>query len=344
MDNSALRHVSDSAAGIRRVRSGRGFRYIDSAGANVRDATQLARIRTLAIPPAYTDVWICARADGHLQATGRDARGRKQYRYHPSWVRQRSDDKFAHMVDFGRSLPRLRRRVRSDLRLPGMPRDKVLALVVSVMGRTLARVGNDAYARSNHSYGLTTLRNRHLGGSGNGALELDFIGKSGKQLRYAVDDPRLVRLIRRCRDLPGQMLFQYRDDQGNICPVDSEDINAYLREAAGADFSAKDFRTWGGTLQALMEFSRLPIPAGASQQTITALEKQVVDSVSQVLGNTPAVCRRAYISPVVFDAWQKGTLARLSTLRGARQWEAAALRVLRVGNKKRSAGGSAPVK
>lgn len=342
MDSAGLCHVSDTAPGIRRVRCGRGFRYIDSAGVIVRDADQLARIRVLAIPPAYTDVWICARANGHLQATGRDGRGRKQYRYHPAWVRQRSDDKFAHILGFGASLPRLRRRVRSDLRLPGMPRDKVLALVVAVMGRTLARVGNDAYARSNGSYGLTTLRNRHLGSTGDGMLALDFIGKSGKPLRYALDDPRLMRLIRRCRDLPGQMLFQYRDEEGNICPVDSADINAYLHAATGAAYTAKDFRTWGGTLHALMAFSRVEIPDGASQQMITSLEKQVVESVAQVLGNTPAVCRRAYIDPAVFAAWRSGALYRLRSLRGARQREAAALRVLRGSRTTRSAKGAGP--
>ena len=332
MSRGDLRYVSDSAAGIRRVRSGKGFRYIDSDGSTIGDSEQLDRIRRLAIPPAYTDVWICAKANGHLQATGRDAKGRKQYRYHPDWVRQRSGDKFAHIVDFGKSLPALRRRVRRDLSLPGMPRDKVLALVVAVMGRTLARVGNDAYARSNHSYGLTTLRNRHLGKATDGTLELSFIGKSGQVLCYALDDPRLARLVRRCRDLPGQMLFQYRDEEGSICPVDSEDINTYLREATGGAFSAKDFRTWGGTVHALVALSQQGIPEGASQRAAAMLEKQVVEAVAAALGNTPAVCRRAYIDPCVFDAWRKGALDRFRAQRGARQWEATALRVLHAGH------------
>ncbi|MNM29924.1 Eukaryotic DNA topoisomerase I, catalytic core [compost metagenome] len=332
MNRRGLRYVSDCMPGIRRVRSGKGFRYIDSSGKAVRDSQQLCRIRKLAIPPAYTDVWICALAEGHLQATGRDVKGRKQYRYHADWVSGRSDDKFAHIVEFGKALPALRRRVRRDLSLPGMPRDKVLALVAAVMGRTLARVGNGSYARSNHSYGLTTLRNRHVGQGGDGELELSFMGKSGKVLCYAVNDPRLARLVRRCRDLPGQMLFQYRDGKGNVCPVSSEDINRYLREAMGGEFSAKDFRTWGGTLHALIELSHAGIPEGASQRSVAASEKRVVETVAAALGNTPAVCRRAYIDPCVFDAWRRGALEPFRTLRGTRQWEAAALRILRAGH------------
>lgn len=329
MDHSGLRYVADSAPGIKRVHSGKGFRYIDNSGRPIRDSAQLARIKALAVPPAYTDVWICNQPNGHLQATGRDAKGRKQYRYHPDWVRQRSNDKFANIVDFARSLPNLRRKVRRDLSLCGMPRDKVLAIVVAVMGRTLARVGNSIYARSNKSYGLTTLRNRHLGQTGNGKLELSFMGKSGQVLCYALDDPRLARLVRRCKKIPGQMLFQYRDDHGNVCPIDSEDVNAYLCEATGDAFSAKDLRTWGGTLHAFVELSHLGIPEGASPRIISTLEKQVVDAVAATLGNTPAVCRGSYIDPCVFDAWRNGKLERFRTLRGARQWEIAALRVLR---------------
>ncbi len=336
-NGSGLRHVSDTAPGIRRLRAGKGFRYVDARGEAVRDDARLSRIRALAIPPAYTDVWICAWRNGHLQATGRDARGRKQYRYHPDWVQRRSEDKFAHILAFGKALPALRRRVRADLALPGMPRDKVLALVVAVMGATLARVGNDSYARSNHSYGLTTLRNRHLGSAGDGVLALSFIGKSGKVLCYAVNDPRLARLVRRCRDLPGQLLFQYRDETGRLCPVNSEDINGYLRAAMDGAFTAKDFRTWGGTAHALVAFSRCPLPVGASQRKVATLEKQVVNVVAAALGNTPAVCRRAYIDPRVFAAWRSGALECLQTLRGPRQWEAATLRLLHGGRARRRA-------
>jgi len=329
MSENGLRHVRDGQSGIARVRAGKGFRYVDGDGAPVRDRQVLQRIRSLAIPPAYTDVWICARADGHLQATGRDARGRKQYRYHPDWVRQRGTDKFDRILAFGKALPALRRQVRRHLALPGLPREKVLALVVSVMGRTYARVGNAAYARSNHSYGLTTLRARHVSLPGRSTAHIRFAGKSGRVHVLHIDDARLVALIRRCHDLPGKMLFQYQDDDGQVRPIDSGDVNDYLRQATGDDFSAKDFRTWGATLTALVELARLPLPDDASQAQCLALQNQVIASVAGMLGNTPTVCRKSYIDPCVFDAWRAGRLEPLRTLRGIRQLEAAALRLLR---------------
>ncbi len=329
MAEAGLRHVHDRQPGIARLRVGKGFRYVDADGRPVRDPAVLRRIRQLAVPPAYTDVWICASPEGHLQATGRDARGRKQYRYHPDWMRQRGTDKFDRILAFGKALPALRRQVRRHLALPGMPRDKVLALVISVMGRTYARVGNAAYARSNHSYGLTTLRARHVSLPGKRAAQIRFAGKSGRLHVLHIDDPRLVALIRRCHDLPGKMLFQYQDDDGQVRPIDSGDVNHYLRQAAGDDFSAKDFRTWGATLTALMALARLPVPDDASPARCQALQNEVIGAVAAMLGNTPAVCRRSYIDPCVFDAWRAGRLQPLAALRGIRQMEAAALRLLR---------------
>jgi len=333
---ATLRHSCDGDPGICRLRSGRGFRYVDARGHAVTAAATLQRIRQLAIPPAYTQVWICAQANGHLQASGRDARGRKQYRYHPDWIRMRSDDKFDRIVAFGKALPGLRRKVKADLKLPGLPREKVVAIVVAVMGRTLGRVGNDAYARDNRSYGLTTLRNQHLQVSG-GAAKLRFSGKSGQQQELHIDDPRLARLVQRCQQLPGQLLFQYRDDEGRLRPVGSGDVNEYLRQATGDTFSAKDFRTWGGTLVALRELAQLPLPASGGERALTALQNKVIAAVAAMLGNTPAVCRKAYIDPCVFDGWRDGKLARLNSLRGPRQWETAALRFLRAAHRGKTA-------
>ncbi len=329
MRGVALRHVHDRQPGIVRLRSGSGFRYVDGDGSPVRDGGTLERIRRLAIPPAYTDVWICRNADGHLQATGRDVQGRKQYRYHPAWVRQRGEDKFARILAFGKALPHLRRQVRRHLAMPGLPREKVLALVVSVMGRTYARIGNAAYARSNRSYGLTTLRTRHVRLAEDGQARIRFAGKSGQRQFLRIDDRRLAGLIRRCHDLPGKMLFQYLDDEGEVRPVDSGDVNEYLKQLTGSDFSAKDFRTWGATLTALIELARQPLPDGASESSLAAIQARVVASVAGMLGNTPAVCRTSYIDPHVFIAWRAGKLEPLRALRGVRQWESAALKVLR---------------
>jgi DNA topoisomerase-1 len=326
---AGLRYVTDEQPGIARRRAGKGFSYRDADGHVVRDAATLARIRALAIPPAYTDVWICASATGHLQATGRDARRRKQYRYHPDWARVRGDGKFDRVIAFGKALPALRRRLRRDLKLPGFPQDKVLAIVVALLAETLVRVGNPEYARHNRSYGLTTLRNRHLELVKGGRARMRFRGKSGQEQEVDIDDRRLVELIRRCQQLPGQALFQYRDDEGAVQPVDSGQVNAYLRDAMGTDFSAKDFRTWGGTVAALRQFATTALPEAPSERALAALQKEVVCEVATLLGNTPAVCRKAYIDPSVFDGWRDGTLAGLAGLRGERQWEQATLTFLR---------------
>ena len=325
---AGLLYVSDCEPGIRRLRCGRGFRYCDPDGHAVRDTDTLARIRALAIPPAYRDVWICVSPRGHLQATGRDARGRKQYRYHARWRNCRDTGKFERLPAFADALPRLRRRLRADLALPGFPRDKVLALVVATMAATLVRVGNDAYARENRSFGLTTLRRRHARFPG-GALRLQFTGKGGKRHDVEVDDQRLARMLRAMHQLPGQRLFQYTGDDGELHPVDSSMVNAYLRERMGADFTAKDFRTWGATLAAFRLLAGSPPPDGASGRALAQIQQQVLGEVSGLLGNTVSVCRKSYVDPCVFDGWQDGSLVRAaSRARGERQWEAAARRFL----------------
>ena len=333
-DEAGLHYVLDTEPGILRRRAGKGFRYLRPGGAPLRDQATLARIRQLAIPPAYTDVWICRSARGHLQATGRDARGRKQYRYHPRWQALRGEGKFARLVEFGRALPRLRRRVREDLKRPGLPREKVQALVVSVMARTLFRVGNDEYARSNGSYGLTTLLDRHVAPLTGGRAHFRFRGKGGQMHEAVLDDARLSRVLRACQELPGQTLFQYVDDDGIVRPLGSQDVNDYLAQALGPGFTAKDFRTWGATLHAFWRLSDLPLPAPGRQGRVSerALAKAlnaVIADVAEVLGNTPAVCRKAYVDPRVLAAWQDGRLHRAAAgARGPRQWERALLRLL----------------
>jgi DNA topoisomerase IB len=336
---AGLVYVSDTAPGIRRQKKGDGFTYVDVDGRTVDDEDTLARIRALAIPPAYTDVWICPDADGHLQATGRDAKGRKQYRYHADWAAVRGDGKFERVVAFGEALPKLRRRLSRDLAQPGFPREKVLAIVVSVMARTLIRIGNDAYARSNRSFGLTTLRNRHVGFLRGGRAKFAFRGKSGLDHEIVLDDAQLVKLVRRCQQLPGQSLFQYLDDGGTTQPVGSSQVNDYLREALGEAFTAKDFRTWGGTLAAIEQFAAIEVPDDASERELASIEKQVVASVADLLGNTPTVCRKAYIDPAVFEGWRSGRLRALAEgVRGARSWERVALRFLREARRRASAG------
>lgn len=332
---AGLRYVNDHEPGIGRRCAGGGFAYRDARGHAVRTAKTLERIRALAIPPAYTQVWICADARGHIQATGRDARGRKQYRYHPQWRQTRDESKFERVIAFGRALPGLRRRVRRDLKLPGFPRAKVLAIVVAVMAETLLRVGNDEYARSNRSFGLTTLRNRHVDFLRGGRARFSFRGKSGQAQQVELDNARLTRLVRACQQLPGQALFQYRDDEGRLQPVDSGAVNAYLHEAMGAAFTAKDFRTWGGTLAAFRCLAGLPLPppgrAGVpSERALNAAQNAVIGEVAQALRNTPAVCRKAYIDPAVFAGWREGRLARYADgARGELQWERAALKFLK---------------
>jgi DNA topoisomerase-1 len=308
-EEAGLRYVIDDEPGFSRRAFGEWFEYYDERGREIDEDGTIERIDRLAIPPAYTDVWICPDPRGHLQATGRDARGRKQYRYHADWRQTRDHDKFSRIVDFGQRLPRLRRRLSRDLELRGNPRDKVLALAVSVMAETLIRVGNHEYARQNNSFGLTTLRNRHVRFP-RGAAIFEFRGKSGKDHVVECDDERLARLLRRCQQLPGQKLFQYLDEGGVPRPIGSGDVNDYLREACGEDFTAKDFRTWGGTLAAIKAFVRNPPPEGASERSLTILQNAAVKEVAQQLGNTPAVCRASYIHPRVFEGWRDGRLAK----------------------------------
>ena len=326
-----LVYVGDAEPGLTRRAAGTGFRYLDPAGKPVRDAGTLGRIRALAIPPAYRDVWICRLANGHLQATGRDARGRKQYRYHPRWAEVRDREKFGRIEAFGAALPRLRRQLRRDLALPGFPRRKVAAMVVAVMADTLVRIGNAGYARDNKSYGLTTLRNRHVQFLRGGRARFRFRGKGGIDHDVVLDDAKLARLLRNCQQLPGQHLFQYLDDEGHVQPVDSGTVNGYLREAMGEAFTAKDFRTWGGTLAAIRLLAEMPWDeAGASQRAMASMRKAVETDVARQLGNTPAVCRKSYIDPRVYAAWEQGWLARASNgVRGPWQWGALALRLLR---------------
>jgi len=315
-----LVYVSDQARGIRRVRrssrkKGRktappDFHYVGPSGRRIRDARTLARIASLAIPPAYEDVWICTNPRGHLQATGRDARGRKQYRYHPDWTRARGDHKHTRMRSFGKALGRLRAGVRRDLALPGLPREKVLALVVKLLDATQVRVGNAEYARTNGSFGLTTLRDRHARFPSRDKALLHFRGKGGAEHDVLVEDARLAQLVRRCQELPGQALFQYVDEQGGRHAVDSGQVNDYLRERMGDDFTAKDFRTWHATLHALTLIGKVPLPEKRSERALRACVNAVVKEVAGGLRNTPAVCRKSYINPAVFVAWQNGRLRK----------------------------------
>lgn len=306
--DAGLVYVHDGETGLRRRRAGRGFAYIDADGRAVREATVLARIRALAIPPAHTDVWISAQPRAHLQATGRDARGRKQYRYHPQWRQVRDRDKYALLSAFAAALPALRRRLARDLKQPGLPRDKVIAAAIQVMADTSIRVGNREYARTNRSFGLTTLRSTHVGLLRGDRVRLKFRAKGGVMRECLIDDPRVVRLIRRCHPLPGQALFQYCDESDCYSPIDSAMVNAYLREVMQGDFSAKDFRTWRATLGAMVSLAQLPLPASPSERALKACETDVVREIAQQLGNTVAVCRNSYIDPVVFEHWRSGTL------------------------------------
>jgi DNA topoisomerase-1 len=307
---AGLRYVNDNKPGIRRERADEGFRYFDAKGEPVDDETTLKRIKSLAIPPAWTEVWICPQANGHLQATGRDARGRKQYRYHPKWREVRDEVKYERMIKFGQALPAIRREVDRALDLPGLPREKVLATIVYLLETTMIRVGNEEYARTNKSFGLTTLRRRHVKIDGSD-VEFRFRGKSGVYHKVKVHDRRLARIIRRSRDLPGQELFEYVDDDGETRTVDSTDVNDYLRQITGEDYTAKDFRTWSGTVlaaMALQEFEKFDSAAQAKKNVVRAIE-----SVAERLGNTPSVCRKCYVHPAVLDAYLEG--ATLQVLR-----------------------------
>lgn len=329
---AGLRYVSDREPGIRRQRVGRQFRYLDARGRRIDDQPTLARIRRLAIPPAYEQVWICPDPRGHLQATGIDARGRKQYRYHPQWREARDGRKFSRMIEFGQALPRLRARLRRDLARPGLPRDKVLAVIVSLLDSTLLRIGNAEYARRNKSYGLTTLRDRHLQFIRDGRAFLRFRAKGGLDREVVVNDKRLSAIVRRCQQLPGQVLFQYLDDDGRRHAVDSGMVNDYLRAAMGEDFTAKDFRTWGGTLRAIALIGCTPLPERASERALNGCIVEAVRQVAQELGNTPAVCRKSYINPLVFQGWREGHLQRVireDIRRDPRRAERLALQFLR---------------
>jgi DNA topoisomerase-1 len=330
--STRLRYVHDDEPGFGRRRAGKGFVYTDTRGRKITTAAQIERIKHLAIPPAWTDVWISPRADGHLQATGRDARGRKQYRYHPDWRAAQEEMKFDRLISFGEALPKVRRRIASDLEERGLPREKVLATIVHLLETSLIRVGNEEYARTNGSFGLTTLRDPHVHVHGS-EMEFSFPGKSGQRHRITVDDPRTARVVRKCRDLPGQRLFQYVDDDGKRHKIESGDINDYLRETTGEEFTAKDFRTWIGTLLAATALSALDAPTSDADGRRKAAA--AIEVVSRQLGNTPTVARASYVHPDIVDLYVEGTLPELWHEKPARdgRWllaeERRLLRVLR---------------
>ena len=337
-----LRYVTDAKAGIRRERCGQGFRYRSAEGRIVRDRHTLKRISSLVIPPAWVDVWICPLDHGHLQVTGRDERGRKQHLYHPRWREVRDQTKYDRLIDFARTLPGIRRRLKGDLAREGLCREKVLATVVRLLEVSLIRVGNDEYARDNKSYGLTTMKNRHATVRG-ARIKFQFRGKSGKEHVVEVEDRCVARIVRACQDLPGQELFQYVDDEGQKHDVGSGDVNDYLREITDRDFTAKDFRTWAGTLLTAYELQKLgpyELEREAKQKMVAAIK-----ATAQNLGNTPTVCRKSYIHPAIIEAYLDGSL--ISTLNGwkdktgstsscrLRPKEAALLRFLKRAGKRR---------
>jgi DNA topoisomerase-1 len=307
---AGLRYVTDRRPGIARRRVGKGFRYLDADGRAVNEPDTLIRIKRLAIPPAWENVWICPSPLGHIQATGRDARGRKQYKYHARWREVRDSSKYERMLAFGKALPAIRERTNHDMALPGLPRPKVLAAVLRLLEGSLIRVGNDEYAKTNHSFGLTTLRDKHVEFEG-ATIQFEYAGKSGVHHRVEIHDRRLARIVRRCQELPGQELLQYVDEEGNVQDVDSADVNDYLREATGCDFTAKDFRTWAGTVlaaTALKEFAGVASKKQAKKNVVRAIER-----VAEQLGNTPTICRKCYIHPAIVDAYLDGTT--IQTLR-----------------------------
>jgi DNA topoisomerase-1 len=304
---AGLRYVSDAAPGIRRERHGDTFRYVDAKNREITNEAELRRIKSLGIPPAWTDVWICPQPNGHVQATGRDAKGRKQYRYHPRWRATRDATKYDRMIAFGSALPQIRARVEQDLRRRELSREKVLATVVRLLETTLIRVGNREYARSNKSYGLTTLRDKHVI-IGDTKVTFQFPGKSGKRHTITLNDRRLARIVKRCRDLPGYELFQYLDERGERQTIGSADVNDYLREISGQEFTAKDFRTWAGTVlaaMALREFAPHDSQSEAKKNIVRAIEH-----VAERLGNTPSICRKCYVHPAVLDSYLDGSLAQ----------------------------------
>ncbi|HEY2826482.1 MAG TPA: hypothetical protein VGJ04_02695 [Pirellulales bacterium] len=327
--DASLIYTTDSVPGIQRIRNGKGFVYKNSKGKRIGGALTLARIHHLVIPPAWSDVWICAAANGHLQATGRDARGRKQYLYHSRWRSIRDGNKFDRMAAFGRALPRIRRRVASDMRQSGITRTKVLATVVRLLEESLIRVGNEEYARENNSFGLTTLKNRHAQVSGS-TVRFQFQGKSGKTHAIDVSDKKVAKIVKRCQELPGHDLFEYLDEEGQAHPIHSGQVNDYLHEIVGEEFTAKDFRTWAGTLSAAKLLSK---SAAITQSKLAA----AVKDVAKQLGNTPAVCRNSYIHPMFLSTAEKNRFRELfqdthrngHQKRGLRQDEVALLRLLK---------------
>ena len=305
---SGLRFVTDNISGITRKRFKDTFHFIDADGNRIKDELEIKRIRSLAIPPAWTNVWICAFKNGHIQATGRDAKLRKQYRYHPLWRENRDESKYQHMISFGKALPVIRQAVNQALSLPGLPQEKVLATVIYLMQLTMIRIGNDTYAKQNQSYGLTTLRNKHIQVNGS-QMCFHFKGKSGVEHHITVSDRKMALLVKKIRDLPGQELFQYIDDDGKRHAISSSEVNAYIRSITGEDFTAKDFRTWYGTIEAaiqLLEFEAFTSDTQAKHNITDAIKM-----VAKKLGNTPTICRKCYVHPAVIDAYLNGTLTDL---------------------------------
>jgi DNA topoisomerase-1 len=334
--DAGLRYVSDAQPGIQRKHQGKGFRYVGIDGHPIRDPDVLARIKSLVIPPAWKQVWICTNPKGHLQATGRDARGRKQSKYHPRWREIRDETKYGRMLLFGAALPAIREQVEHDLALPGVPRPKVMATIVRLMETTYIRVGNAEYARENHSYGLTTMRGRHVQVEGS-KITFKFQGKSGVHHTIDLQDRRLAKIIRRCQDLPGYELFQYIGDDGETHSIDSADVNDYLREVSGQEFTAKDFRTWAGTVLACVALQECDAFESESQAKKNVV--QAIQSVAEQLGNTPSVCRKCYVHPAVLDSYMSGMMKnvgkkatqgrRVNSGHSMRREEAALMRLLK---------------
>jgi DNA topoisomerase-1 len=304
---AGLRYTTDAIPGIRRLKRRGGFSFVAADGKPITDKGEIARIKALAVPPAYTDVWICPQANGHLQATGRDARGRKQYRYHKRWRAVRDENKFDRMIEFAKALPAIRNAVARDIALAGMPREKVLATIVSLTAQTAIRIGNEEYARENDSYGLTTMREEHVDVKGS-RVRFHFRGKSGKVHEVEIRDKRIARIVKRSQDLPGQQLFEYLDDEGTARPIHSEDVNEYLKTISGGDFTAKDFRTWEATVMCSLELAAQQAQ-DANQSERKKLVTEAIVKVAEHLGNTPAVCKKSYVFPGVVDEFvTNGTL------------------------------------
>ena len=302
-EDAGLRYVSDDQPGYTRKAKGDDFEYFDTEGKPIRDEQRLLRIKRIAIPPAYTDVWICPAPNGHIQATGRDARHRKQYRYHERWRELRDENKYERVLIFGEALPKIRRRVKKDLSLPGLPRNKVLATIVQLLEQSLIRVGNEEYARDNKSFGLTTMQDRHVDVKGS-KMRFRFRGKSGIKHDVDVSDRHIAKIVLKLQDLPGQDLFQFIDDEGEVRDITSQDVNDYLREITGQDFTAKDFRTWAGTLLAAIALNA--VGAFETKKQAKSNIKNAVSAVAKILGNTPAICRKCYVHPAIFETYLSG--------------------------------------